>query len=79
MAKLVKVSFAQCRLEFFKEQFESAKRKLEWAVKHNPNCYVVAEKADIYNFYEWAVKQAEKAVAEPDEEIDFDYAAEDDR
>lgn len=75
--KLVAVSYAQCRLEFFQEQLASAKRKLDWAVKHNPDCYAVAEKADIYNFYEWAVKQAEKAVAEP-EEIDFDFEAEDD-
>ena len=72
--KLVKVSFAQCRLEFFKEQLASAKRKLDWAVQHNPDCYAIAEKADIYNFYEWAVKMAEKAVE--DREIAFDYAAE---
>ena len=73
---LVKVSYGECRLEFFKEQLASAKRKLDWAVKHNPDCYAIAEKADVYNFYEWAVKMAEIAVAEP-EEIDFDYEAED--
>lgn len=61
--KLVKVSFEQCRLDFFKEQLASAERKLNWAVKHNPDCYAVAEKADVFNFYEWAVKMAEKEVA----------------
>lgn len=73
--RLVKISYEQCRLDFFKEQFASAKRKLDWAVKHNPDCYAIAEKADIYNFYEWAVKMAEKAVSEPSE-IEFDYEAE---
>jgi hypothetical protein len=73
--KLVKVSFAQCRLEFFKEQLASAKRKRDWAVQHNPDCYAIAEKADIYNFYEWAVKMAENAVTDR-KEIDFDYEAE---
>ena len=62
--KLVAVSFKQCRLEFFKEQLDSAKRKLDWAAKHNPDCYAIAEKADIYNFYEWAVEMAEKEVTE---------------
>lgn len=74
--QLVKVSFEQCRLDFFKEQLSSAKRKLDWAVKHNPDCYAIAEKADVYNFYEWAVKMAEKAVSEPGD-VEFDYEAED--
>lgn len=60
--KLVKVSYEQCRLEFFEKQFASAKRKLDWEVKHNPDCYAIAEKADEYNFYDWAVEMARKEV-----------------
>lgn len=61
---LIKVSYEQCRLDFFKEQLASAQRKLDWAVKHNPDCYAIAEKGDAVAFYMWAVEMAEKEVAE---------------
>ena len=62
--KLVKVSYEQCRLDFFKEQLASAQRKMDWAVKHNPDCYAVAEKGDAVAFYMWAVEVAEKEFEE---------------
>lgn len=61
--KLVQVTYEQCRLEFFEEQLAAAKRKLDWAVKHNPDCYAVAEKGEAVAFFEWAVEKAQQEVA----------------
>lgn len=60
--KIVAVSYKQSRLEFFKNQLASARRKLDWAVKHNPDPYVPLEKGEIVSFYEWAVKKAEEEI-----------------
>jgi hypothetical protein len=32
--KLIAVNYQQRRLEFFKEQLASARRKLDWAISH---------------------------------------------
>ena len=61
--QLVKVTYEQCRLEFFEEQLAAAQRKLDWAVKHNPDPYAAAEKGEAVAFYEWAVEMARKEVA----------------
>lgn len=60
--KLVSVSYAQSRLNFFREQLAAANRRLDWSMRHNPNCYDQAEKGEVVSYYEWAVKMAEKEV-----------------
>lgn len=60
--KLVSVSYAQSRLDFFREQLAAANRRLDWSMRHNPDCYDQAEKGEVVSFYEWAVKMAEKEV-----------------
>ena len=60
--KLVSVSYAQSRLNFFREQLAAANRRLDWSMRHNPDCYDQAEKGEVVSYYEWAVKMAEKEV-----------------
>ena len=60
--KLVFVSYAQSRLNFFREQLAAANRRLDWSMRHNPDWYDQAEKGEVVSFYEWAVKMAEKEV-----------------
>ena len=60
--KLVSVSYAQSRLNFFREQLAAANRRLDWSMRHNPDCYDQAEKGEVVSYYEWAVKMAEKDV-----------------
>ena len=61
--KLVKVTYQQSRLEFFKKQLDKATRSMNYHVerKHHPD--ICAEKGEIVSFYEWAVAMAEKEVA----------------
>lgn len=61
--QLVKVSYEQCRLEFFEEQLAAAKRKLDYAVKRNYPYDVCASRGEVVSFYEWAVQMAQKEVA----------------
>ena len=58
--KLVSVSYAQSRLNFFREQLAAANRRLDWSMRHNPDWYDQAEKGEVVSYYEWAVKMAEK-------------------
>ena len=60
--KLVSVSYEQSRLNFFRDQLAAANRRLDWSMKHNPDCYDQAEKGEVVSFYEWAVRMAEKEV-----------------
>ena len=60
--KLVSISYEQSRLEFFREQLAAANRRLDWSMRHNPDCYDQAEKGEVVSYYEWAVKMAEKEV-----------------
>ena len=64
--KLVSVSYAQSRLNFFREQLAAANRRLDWSMRHNPDCYDQAEKGEVVSYYEWAVKMAEKEVDDHD-------------
>ena len=60
--KLVSVSYAQSRLNFFREQLAAANRRLDWSMKHNPDWYDHSEKGEVVSYYEWAVRMAEKEV-----------------
>ena len=60
--KLVSVSYAQSRLNFFRDQLAAANRRLDWSMKHNPDWYDHSEKGEVVSYYEWAVKMAEKEV-----------------
>lgn len=60
--KLVKVTYEQCRLEFFEEQLSAAQRKLDYAVKRNYPHDVCASRGEVVSFYEWAVEMAKKEV-----------------
>ena len=60
--KLVSVSYAQSRLNFFRDQLAAANRRLDWSMKHNPYCYEKKKKGEVVSFYEWAVRMAEKEV-----------------
>ena len=60
--KLVSVSYAQSRLNFFREQLAAANRRLDWSIRHNPDWYDQSEKGEVVSFYEWSVKMAEKTV-----------------
>ena len=60
--KLVSSSYVQSRLNFFRDQLAAANRRLDWAMKHNPDWYDQAEKGEVVSFYEWAVNMAEKEV-----------------
>ena len=60
--KLVFVSYAQSRLNFFREQLAAANRRLDWSIRHNPDWYDQSEKGEVVSFYEWSVKMAEKTV-----------------
>ena len=42
--KLVSVSYAQSRLNFFRDQLAAANRRLDWSMKHNPDWYDQAER-----------------------------------
>lgn len=56
------VTHDQCRAEYFKKQREKAQRSLDWAIKHGRDEYVIEEKAEILNFYEWAYQMASATV-----------------
>ena len=58
MVTLKIITHEQSRAEYFKKQREKAQRSLEWAIKHSKDEYVIEEKAEILNFYEWAEKMA---------------------
>lgn len=60
--KLVPASYQERRLEFFKEQLASARRKLDWAISHESQWDRLEDKGEIVSFYEWAVKMAEKEI-----------------
>ena len=70
--KLVSVSYAQSRLNFFRDQLAVANRRLDWSMKHNPDWYDKAEKGEVVSFYEQAVKMAEKEVLTMDEYIKWE-------
>ena len=61
--KLVKVTYQQSRLEFFKKQLDKATRSMNYHVKRKHHPYICAEMGEIVSFYEWAVAMAEKEVA----------------
>ena len=42
--KLVSISHAQSRLNFFRNQLATANRRLDWSMKHNPGWYDHSEK-----------------------------------
>lgn len=65
--KLVKVTYQQSRLEFFKKQLDKATRSMNYHVKRKHHPYICAENGEIVSFYEWAVAMAEKEVAEDGE------------
>lgn len=52
MEKIESVTYEQARLHFFEEQLAHAKRQLKWAIKHNHDCYVCAEKVEIVSFFQ---------------------------
>lgn len=60
--RLIAIDYQQRRLDFFKAQLKSAKRKLAYSIKHNPDWYDNEEKAEAVSFYEWAVKMAEESL-----------------
>lgn len=60
--KLVAVSYAQSRLNFFRGQLAAANRRLDWPMKNNPDWYDNSEKGEVVSYYEWAVRMAEKEV-----------------
>lgn len=57
--RLIAIEYPERRLEFFKEQLAAANRRLDWSMKHNPDCYDHAEKGEVVSFYQWAVQMAE--------------------
>lgn len=59
---LKEVSYEESRLEFFREELAHVKRKLEWAVAHNPNWEDCAEKGEIVSFYQDIVKMLEEGM-----------------
>ena len=61
--QLIKVTYQQSRLEFFKKQLDKATRSLNYHVKRKHHPYICAEKGEIVSFYEWTVEMAEKEVA----------------
>lgn len=61
--QLIKVTYQQSRLEFFKKQLDKATRSMNYHVKRKHHPYICAEKGEIVSFYEWAVEMAEKEVA----------------
>lgn len=63
--RLIVIRYPERRLEFFKEQLAAAYRRLDWSMKHNPDCDDHAEKGEAVSCYEWAVKLAEAADAAP--------------
>lgn len=58
--KLASVNYQRRRFQFFEEQFASAQRKLDWAVKRDYPWDRLEDKGEIVSFYEWAVRMAEK-------------------
>ena len=36
--ELVSISCEQSRLNFFRDQLAAANRRLDWSMKHNPDC-----------------------------------------
>ena len=61
--QLIKVTHAECRLEFFKKQLDKATRSMNYHVERKHHPWICAEKGEIVSFYEWAVQMAEKEVA----------------
>lgn len=66
--KLKMITYQEERANFFREQFISANRKFEWAVKNQADPWKIAEKAEHVNFMEWAWKQAQKEVEDLESE-----------
>lgn len=60
--KLIAVNYQKRRLEYFKQQFAAAQRRLKWAVDHDRNFVELEDDGEIVSFYEWAVKMAEKEI-----------------
>lgn len=55
MSKIKAVTYKESLIAFFEQQLAHANRQLDWAVKHNPDCYVCAEKGEIVSFYQDAI------------------------
>lgn len=64
MSEIEAVTYAESREAFFAGVLRKAERQLDWAVKHNPDCYVCAEKGEAVAFYQDALaalrEQAER-------------------
>jgi hypothetical protein len=58
--KLVKVTYQQSRLEFFKKQLDKATRSMNYHVKRKHHPDICAEYGEIASFYEWAVDKAKE-------------------
>ena len=51
MNEIEAVTYAESREAFFAGALRKAERQLDWAVKHNPDCYVCAEKGEAVAYY----------------------------
>ena len=64
MNEIEAVTYAENREAFFASALCKAERQLDWAVKHNPDCYVCAEKGEAVAYYQDALaalrEQAER-------------------
>ena len=65
MNKIEAVAYSESREAFFAGVLRKAERQLDWAVKHNPDCYVCAEKGEAVAYYQDALaalrEQAERS------------------
>lgn len=65
MNEIEAVTYAESREAFFAGVLRKAERQLDWAVKHNPDCYVCAEKGEAVAYYQDALaalrEQAERS------------------
>lgn len=55
MNEIEAVTYAESREAFFAGALRKAERQLDWAVKHNPDCYVCAEKGEAVAYYQDAL------------------------
>ena len=55
MNEIKTVTYAESREAFFAGALRKAERQLDWAVKHNPDCYVCAEKGEAVAYYQDAL------------------------
>lgn len=58
--KLKQKTYAESRLDFFKEQHKKAERRLKWAIDHDRNWMELEDDGDQVSYFEWAVKMAER-------------------